>query len=160
MWDVQASGAPPPPLLLSAMKDVGLGMMGRRNEKEWALFYTLDLCWVSFHLVINSHGPSWKGSRFLSYFLKTCLNLCAIETYCRQVGFCFFLLHLCVKNSRVFELIFLQVLTWLGSIWFQELSPDRYDDGFAYTCTVERETVPPPLHGWVLGCRWVAFKQT
>lgn len=38
MWDMQASGTSPPPLLLSAMKDVGLGMMGRKNEKEWALF--------------------------------------------------------------------------------------------------------------------------
>lgn len=40
------------------------------------------------------------------------------------------------------------------------LSPDRYDGGFTFTCTVEKEPVPPPLHGWVLGCRWMAFKQT
>lgn len=33
-----------------------LRMMGRRNEKEWVLFWTLGLSVL--HLVINSHGPS------------------------------------------------------------------------------------------------------
>lgn len=57
MWDVPTWGTPsPPPPLLSAMKDgFFLRMMGRRNDKEWALLWTSGLSVL--HLVINSHSP-------------------------------------------------------------------------------------------------------
>lgn len=61
---------------------------GNYEQEEWKgmdSFLHFGTMLSVLHLVINSHGPFWKGSRFFSFFfLKTCLNLCATETYCRQ----------------------------------------------------------------------------
>lgn len=32
-------------------------------------------------------APHKRGAGYFLFVLKTCLNLCALETYCRQVGF-------------------------------------------------------------------------
>lgn len=161
MWDVRSWHTPsPPPLLLSAMKDVFWEMMGRRMKRN-GLSCRL---WDYVVCLIPGHKFTWPlmiGVQVLFYFSGNLLEFMCYRSLL-QAGWFLFLsfAFVCVKNVEYFNQY--SYRNWCGLVLSdsRNLSPDRYDGGFTLTCTVEREPVPPPLHGGVLGCRWVAFKPT
>lgn len=82
---------------------------GNYEQEEWKgmdSFLHFGTMLSVLHLVINSHGPFWKGSRLFSFFFW---KLAWIYVQQKPTAgrlfiyfFSFLLLHLCVKNSRIF----------------------------------------------------------